>query len=97
MNARGAFSTYIEDRYAPKYKNIIHFATILIWNCNDDSNLSTVEAGLTVNTLRTQSIFNRVQVRVQELFASSSSAKMTKFSKFEFAALDFTGRNGMNK
>ena len=46
--------------------------------------------------LQTRSIFTRVQVR--EIFArpSSSSAKMTEFSKFEFkiAALDFMGRNG---
>ena len=29
--------------------------------------------------------------------SSSSSAKMTEFSEFEFAALDFIRRNGMNK
>ena len=41
--------------------------------------------------LRTRSIFNRVQiirVRVQETFASSSSAQMIEFEfKFEFTAL----------
>ena len=65
--------------------------------------------------LRTRLIFKRVQVRVQEIFASPSSSSSSKnfifrvqvrvrqkkneFSefKFEFAALDFIGRNGMNK
>ena len=51
--------------------------------------------------LRTRSIFNRVQVRVQQIFASRVQVRVLRILffefKFEFAALDFVGRSGMNK
>ena len=53
---------------------------------------------LTEFKFESQEIF--AEFKFQEFyFSRSSSAKMTEFGefKFEFAALDFAGRNGMNK